>query len=438
MAKRIKCNTLDMKRLTKIATALCLALTALCGVVGCSGPKAIPDGDLVKIFHDSFLANAYITECRITEDSLLLYEPILSRYGYTVEDMQYTVQTIASRKSSRLSDLVGEASQLLEDEYKSHSYKLRVLDTIDNIAKRKYTRVMYSDSLIRVRRLSDTTKLHISIDDIIPGEYTIEFEYLIDSTDENRNSRVEAYLKLKDGSSSMRHTFMLSRYHEAKYTRKFTADTSHTELHINMFYHPGTEEAKKPAIKIMNFKITRVIPILQAVDSLYWEQIGAQMFNLKLMTPYLYNEVKKEAIPMNIEPTEEIPQQARPAKADESRAKAKGTKPEAAKPEAAKPGAKPEVVKPEAARPQTSKPGAKPEVVKPEAARPQTPKPGAKPEGARPQNATPRIAKPEGGPQGLRVEGGTPKGAKVESGQNGERPKKFDPTKANREREQQR
>ena len=408
-----------MKRLTKIATALCLALTALCGVVGCSGPKAIPDGDLVKIFHDSFLANAYITECRITEDSLLLYEPILSRYGYTVEDMQYTVQTIASRKSSRLSDLVGEASQLLEDEYKSHSYKLRVLDTIDNIAKRKYTRVMYSDSLIRVRRLSDTTKLHISIDDIIPGEYTIEFEYLIDSTDENRNSRVEAYLKLKDGSSSMRHTFMLSRYHEAKYTRKFTADTSHTELHINMFYHPGTEEAKKPAIKIMNFKITRVIPILQAVDSLYWEQIGAQMFNLKLMTPYLYNEVKKEAIPMNIEPTEEIPQQARPTKADESRAKAKGTKPEAAKPEAAKPGAKPEVVKPEAARPQT-------------------PKPGAKPEGARPQNATPRIAKPEGGPQGLRVEGGAPKGAKVERGQNGERPKKFDPTKANREREQQR
>jgi hypothetical protein len=273
-----------MKRLTKIVVAFCVTLAATLGIVGCSGPKAIPDKDLVKIFHDAFLVNAYIDVCDVSQDSLLLYEPILSRYGYSVEDMQFTVRTIASRKSSRLSDLVGEASTMLEEESTTHNYKLRVLDTIDNVAKRKYTRIMYSDSLIRVRRLSDTTKLHITLGDLVPGEYTVEFEYYIDTTDENRNSRMEAYLKLNDGSPALRHTFMLSRYRDAKYQRKFTADSIHKELHINMYYHPKNEESKRPGITIRNLTITRVLPTEQAVDSLFDEQMGPMLFNHALMT----------------------------------------------------------------------------------------------------------------------------------------------------------
>ena len=168
-----------MNRLNKIT----YAIMALCAtiLVSCSGPKAISDKDLVKIFHDAFLANAYFTECVINDDSLLLYEPILARHGYTVEDMQYTVETISQRKSSRLSDLVGEASRMLEEESKEYNYQLMVLDTIDNIAKRKYTRIVYSDSLISAKRLKDTTKLHIVIRDLTPGEYTITFDYNIDS-----------------------------------------------------------------------------------------------------------------------------------------------------------------------------------------------------------------------------------------------------------------
>ena len=223
-----------MNRLNKITYAIMALCTTIS--IGCSGPKAISDKDLVKIFHDAFLANAYFTECVINDDSLLLYEPILARHGYTVEDMQYTVQTISQRKSSRLSDLVGEASRMLEEESKEYNYQLMVLDTIDNIAKRKYTRIVYSDSLISAKRLKDTAKLHIVIRDLTPGEYTITFDYNIDTADKNRNSRVEAYMTLRDSSMAARHTMMLSRYREAKYQRKFNADTIHKELHVNMFY----------------------------------------------------------------------------------------------------------------------------------------------------------------------------------------------------------
>ena len=242
--------------------------------MSCSGPKAIADKDLVKIFHDAFLANAYFTECVVSGDSMLLYEPILARHGYTVEDMQYTVQTIAQRKSSRLSDLVGEASRMLEEESKGHNYQLMVLDTIDNIAKRKYTRVVYSDSLITAKRLKDTTKLHIVIRDLTPGEYSVTFDYHIDTADKNRNSRIEAYMTLRDSGMASRHTMMLGRYRDSKYQRKFIADTVHKELHINMFYHPNNEEAKNPSIVIRNFAITRILPTAQAVDSLFEEQMG--------------------------------------------------------------------------------------------------------------------------------------------------------------------
>ena len=281
---------MKLNKITYAVLALCATIT-----IGCSGPKAIADKDLVKIFHDAFLANAYFTECVINEDSLLLYEPILARHGYTVEDMQYTVQTIAQRKSSRLSDLVGEASRMLEEESKEYNYQLVVLDTIDNIAKRKYTRIVYSDSLITAKRLKDSTKLHIVIRDIMPGEYNVAFDYHIDTADQNRNSRIEAYMTLSDSSMVARHTMMLGRYRDSKYQRKFTADSIHKELHINMFYHPNNEEAKSPSIVVRNFTITRILTKEQAVDSLFEEQMGPILFNHKLMSSFTNREPKGKA-----------------------------------------------------------------------------------------------------------------------------------------------
>ena len=338
-----------MKRLSNIAV-LCTTLLATLCLAACDGPKAIPDKDLVKIFHDAFLANAYVVECKTNEDSLLLYEPILARYGYTVEDMRHTVSTIASRKSSRLSDLVGDASTMLEEESKMYNYQLRVLDTVDNVAKRKYTRVMHSDSLIRVRRISDSTKLQITLKDIVPGEYSVEFEYYIDTTDENRNSRIEAYLKLNDGTQAHRHTMMLSRYRDAKYQRKFTADSIHRELHINLYFHNKNEEHKKPGITIRNLTITRVLPNEQALDSLFEEQMGPMIFNHKfLSTGQIPKRNATTAKPANKAKTK---QEAKPKNGAKPKSEAKPKHTQTTKPKAeasAKNGTKP-----------TAKPAAKP------------------------------------------------------------------------------
>lgn len=285
----------------KIYRYIIVAAVALLAAVGCSGPKVIPDKELVKIFHDAYVANAYMGEQSIREDSLYIYEPIFNRYGYTMDDLQHTLMTFTERKSAMLSDIMSEVYRTLDAESRAEAAKMVVLDTIDNLAKRTYTRTIYADSLIRVKRMRDTTKLRITIDDLVPGEYTVSFDYLIDTLDENRNSRVEAYIERRyDSTQVMRHTLMLSRYREAKYSRKFTVDTSHKLLYINMFYHPQNEESAQPDITIKNFKVVRVLPTEVSVDSLYFNQLNIQIINHKMMTGFTADTVRV------VEPTMEL------------------------------------------------------------------------------------------------------------------------------------
>ena len=268
-----------------------VAIATLLGSVACSGPRVIPDNILIDIFHDAYIANAYIDECNINSDSLYIYEPIFERYGYTMDDLQHTIMTFTERKSAMLSDLMHEVNSRIDAESKVENRKMIILDTIDNIAKRAYTRTIYSDTLIRVKHMRDTTKLRITISDLIPAEYSVSFDYLIDSLDENRNSRIEAYLLTYDTVQTLRHTMMLSRYREASYSRKFKADTVHRELYIDMFYHPETEESKFPDITIKNFKVVRVLDTEQSVDSLYHEQLNLRIINHALMTSFTADTV---------------------------------------------------------------------------------------------------------------------------------------------------
>lgn len=259
--------------------------------IGCSGPRVIPDDILVKIFHDAYIANAYMEECRIRQDSLLIYEPIFQRYGYTMEDLQYTITNFTERKSAMLSDIMGEVNHMLDAESRREAKRMIVLDTIDNIAKRQYTRTIYADTLIRVKRLRDSSKLRITIEDIIPADYNISFDYHIDTLDENRNSRIEVMFIDSAGKEKARHTMMMSRYRDGKYTHKMSADSSIRKLFINIFYHPSNEESKTPDITVRNLKVVRHLPTEVCVDSLYLEQLDIRLFNHDLMTGFTADTV---------------------------------------------------------------------------------------------------------------------------------------------------
>ena len=267
----------------------------------CKGPKEIPSEDLVKIFHDAFLANAYIDQHLTGEDSLKVYEPIFERYGYTLDDVQHTIKTFSERKSERLSDLVDRASVMLEAEMREHSYKVMILDTIDRVAQRTFTHTLVQDSLIHVTRLKDTTKLQLRVEELIPGKYTVSFDYLIDSLDENRNSRIELHVVRNDSTEVLRHTSMMSRHRAGKYSRELNIDSTHKTLCLNMFYHTRNEEREKPDVKITNLKIVRVLPADVAVDSLYLKQLNIRIFNHRMMTSFTADTLpERDSIHLNV------------------------------------------------------------------------------------------------------------------------------------------
>ncbi|MFR7964197.1 MAG: hypothetical protein ACLU5I_00090 [Alistipes finegoldii] len=185
-----------MKRIVRIF--LCMFLLVLAGA--CARHKIIPDRKLAQIFHDAFLANAYIGSEQVDIDSLNIYEPIFAGYGYTTEDVYYTIGNFSKRKSARLGDVVELAIEMLEAEGKYYNREVAILDTIDNVACRSFTRTVYADSLIRVGSLRDTARLRFSVD-VRPGEYNLSLKYLVDSLDRNEKGlRGVVWLERRDST----------------------------------------------------------------------------------------------------------------------------------------------------------------------------------------------------------------------------------------------
>ena len=58
-----------------------------------------PDEELARDFPDAYLINAYVSDRGVKLDSLELYEPVFSRYGYTAEDVRYTIGNFSRRKA---------------------------------------------------------------------------------------------------------------------------------------------------------------------------------------------------------------------------------------------------------------------------------------------------------------------------------------------------
>ena len=261
-----------MKRVFRIS--LCALVLLLAGA--CARHKIIPDKKLAQIFHDAFLTNAYIGDRQMSVDSLKIYEPIFSKYGYTTEDVYYTIGNFSKRKSARLGDVVELAIEQLEAEGKYLNREAAVLDTIDNVARRAFTRTVYADSLVRVRSLRDTALLRIAVD-VYPGEYNLRLKYLVDSLDRNdKGLRGVVWLERKDSTRASVYTTTLRRNRTENFTRRFTVDSTHWRLHLD--FADFREKPQRPSITLTDLTIDYTPQTAAAVDSLYQRQLDIRIF----------------------------------------------------------------------------------------------------------------------------------------------------------------
>lgn len=256
---------------------------------GCARHTIIPDGKLAQIFHDAFLTNAYMTTHGKKADSLNIYEPIFARYGYTTADVQYTIGNFSKRKSARLGDVVEQAIAMLEREGNYYDREVGILDTIDNVARRTFTRTVYADTLIEVHRLADTSRLLITIEDLRPGDYEVSVDYRIDSADQNRGQRIAAWIEQRDSSRRGYVSTAMRRERNDNFTRKLTADTAARRLEIDLgSLREKNRSPKRPHVTYRNLRVSYTPALAEAIDSLYIKNLNIRIFSdefLRHITP---------------------------------------------------------------------------------------------------------------------------------------------------------
>ena len=245
-----------MKRFLRMAASAAFVLL----LSACARHKIIPDDTLAQIFHDAFLTNAYIGSEGVKTDSLRIYEPIFARYGYTTDDVHYTIGNFSKRKSARLGDVVERAIEMLEREGKIYNQEVAVLDTIDNVARRTFTRTRLSFTL-----------------DVEPGEYSLSLKYLVDSLDRNqRGLKGSVWLERRDSSRTNVYTTTLRRNREESFSRRFTTDTTHRRLRIDFLTFNARPE--RPSVTVTDLKVEYIPPTRTAVEKLYEQQLDIRIF----------------------------------------------------------------------------------------------------------------------------------------------------------------
>lgn len=267
-----------------------IVAATLLALGSCDRRKTIPDDELASIFHDAIVVNAYIGQQHIRLDSLNIYEPIFEHYGYTTEDVRYTISSFLRRKSANLSDVVDQMISRVEREYNVLKKEVAKLDTVENVATRLAHRHILNDSAIVVKTKRDTSKLRYSIDFAGAGDYSYAVNYSIDKDDKSRGRRVTMKKILSDSSKVNVHSVLMSYREDGFNSGKFTIKESDAddiigfELYLDDFDQVSTKMKKEnPRPKVTKMKIhtleVKYTPTLeQCVEDLYEKQLGIRIF----------------------------------------------------------------------------------------------------------------------------------------------------------------
>lgn len=270
-----------------------LIMAVMLGTVGCSKKNIIPDDILAEIFHDAFVVNAYIGEESIDLDSLQVYEPIFNSYGYTANDVVYTVGNFSRRKSARLGSVVEQAISRLEEESKVYAKKVVILDTIRNVAVRTFTRTVYSDTLIKAKKRADSTALYIEISPVQRGEYTISYSYSSEDDMEKYPRKAEFYFSDEYGhhngftSVSLRNKGVLNRSLISKTDNRKLVLNLGKYTNLDNYKTSSTKRGrkkkknlppKKQDLEIRNLKVVYKPNEDSAIDSLFERYVNIKIF----------------------------------------------------------------------------------------------------------------------------------------------------------------
>ena len=176
------------------------AMFCLLGIVllgACrKSPRMIPPETFKQIFVEAVLADSYLDSenAKYSRDTLRYFEPILASHGYTMDDLDYTIEKLALRKSNVFAILMRDAT--LEIDRLLERYRhFNKIDIRWNVKAQNLVRdtVLLVDSL-RINSLADLSRGNLYVDNLLRGNYTITFYATVDSTDRNNDHYYYSHL----------------------------------------------------------------------------------------------------------------------------------------------------------------------------------------------------------------------------------------------------
>ncbi len=250
--------------------------------VGCSGPREIPRDDLSKVFKDAFLVNAYYqsnpqTMYAMQMDSIDIYRPILERYGYTLHDLEYTVQQISKQKSRNLSDIVEMSIEQLKRESGLLDERVAALDTVNARAGRMFMQRILFEQQITADEVADTSRLRITVP-LREGNYEVSYKYLLDSLEENSAVRIVGTIIDTTGRRRQAFSQSLAKLkRQSPEPQKFETTAADSALILLLGNYP-VKEMKRPGLTVDSLEVTYFLPQQMALDSLMKTFIHLDLF----------------------------------------------------------------------------------------------------------------------------------------------------------------
>lgn len=263
---------------------LIITLTLLC-IVSCARKKEIDDQTLAKIFSEAYISNAYLGINYFNIDSVQIYEPILGRYGYTPEDLRYTIGNFSRRKSAQLGRVLKDAEEQIKVFADIYEKEVIILDTIKNVAVRSMQRVVCKDSLISVKKLADTSKLKLVVEPLQPGMYSIRYRYTcerekIKEKGKSKDLSLRGAINIETDNGIHKNNYSYNLRDEENIRRTITTDTASKRLVITFAKTADqSKKMKKPNVTVTDLVIEYTPEENLAIDSLFKRYIDIKIFD---------------------------------------------------------------------------------------------------------------------------------------------------------------
>lgn len=263
---------------------LIITLTLLC-IVSCARKKEIDDQTLAKIFSEAYISNAYLGINYFNIDSVQIYEPILERYGYTPEDLRYTIGNFSRRKSAQLGRVLKDAEEQIKVFADIYEKEVVILDTIKNVAVRSMQRVVCKDSLISVKKLADTSKLKLVVEPLQPGMYSIRYRYTCErekfkEKGKSKELSLRGAINIETNNGIHKNNYSYNLRDEENIRRTITTDTASKRLVITFAKTDDqSKKMKKPNVTVTDLVIEYTPEENLAIDSLFKRYIDIKIFD---------------------------------------------------------------------------------------------------------------------------------------------------------------